>query len=178
MAVLSGRQTADSRDARNQAHLGKWVMYPAAGWRLWTAAPSALRTVCLARGAISPVSRSIVASARDHANARPRFGAALANRSAPGRATARARPAQRPGDARATGGSTRPGVAQGGPNQGAFDSPDATKIIAPRPRRGGAMADATESTVTGRGMAIAIRAIEAPDGDECARMVRGLRGPT
>ena len=51
------------------------VMYPAAGWRLWTAAPSALRTVCLARGAISPVSRSIVASARDHANARPRFGA-------------------------------------------------------------------------------------------------------
>ena len=33
------------------------------------------------------------------------------------------------------------------------------------------MADATESTVTGRRMAIAIRAIEPPDGDECARIV-------
>ena len=33
------------------------------------------------------------------------------------------------------------------------------------------MADATESTVTGRGMAIVIRAIEAADGDECARIV-------
>ena len=33
------------------------------------------------------------------------------------------------------------------------------------------MADATESTVTGRRMAIAIRAIEPADGDECARIV-------
>jgi GNAT superfamily N-acetyltransferase len=33
------------------------------------------------------------------------------------------------------------------------------------------MADATESTVTGRGMAIAVRAIEPADGDECARIV-------
>ena len=33
------------------------------------------------------------------------------------------------------------------------------------------MADATESTATGRGMAIAVRAIEPADGDECARIV-------
>ena len=33
------------------------------------------------------------------------------------------------------------------------------------------MADATESTVTGPGMAIAVRAIEAADGDECARIL-------
>jgi GNAT superfamily N-acetyltransferase len=33
------------------------------------------------------------------------------------------------------------------------------------------VADATESTGTGRGMAIAVRAIEPADGDECARIV-------
>ena len=33
------------------------------------------------------------------------------------------------------------------------------------------MAETTESTVTGRGMAIAVRAIEPADGDECARIL-------
>ena len=33
------------------------------------------------------------------------------------------------------------------------------------------MTDATESSVTGHGMAVSVRAIEPADGDECARIV-------